>query len=151
MTKWPTFWDFILKSEKCLLFLIHVLGLDLHVLGLSLGCLWVFGLGLEKILKSLALASTLRSLALLQHCNLRFVKTIAKLLIFLKYRVLEPRTAQNPTPRRSKAKDNMVEAKDFANLSSRTFLRPRTSSRTTSLVRSLWWHYHFSSLKIIER
>ena len=61
------------------------------------------------------------------------VKTIAK-LNFLKYRVLEPRTAQNPRPRRAeaKAKDNTVKAnvKDFTNLS----LRPRTSSRTTSLL-----------------
>ena len=60
--------------------------------------------------------------------SLRFVKTIAK-LNFQKYRVLEPRTAQNPRPRR--AKDNTVEAKakDFTNLSSRS----RTSSRTSSL------------------
>ena len=57
------------------------------------------------------------------------MKTIAK-LNFLKYRVLEPRTAQNPRPRKAKAKDNTVEAKDFTNLSS----RPRTSSRTTSLL-----------------
>ena len=35
--------------------------------------------------------------------SLRFVKTIAK-LNFLKYRVLEPRTAQNSRPRRAEAK-----------------------------------------------
>ena len=58
--------------------------------------------------------------------SLRFVKTIAK-LNFKKYRVLEPRTAQNCRPRRAEAKDNTV--KDFTNLSSRT----RTSSRTASL------------------
>ena len=58
-----------MKSKKCQLSLIHVLGLglDLHVLGLGLG-LGLCVLGLEKTLKSLALASTLRSLALLQHC-----------------------------------------------------------------------------------
>ena len=55
MAKWLTFWDFILKSEKYPLSLIHVLGLYLHVFGL------------KKILEALALASTLRSLSLLQH------------------------------------------------------------------------------------
>ena len=59
------------------------------------------------------------------NCKVEFSK---------KHPVLEPRTAQNPRPRRAEAeaKDNTVEAKtkDFTNLSS----RPRTSSRTTSLA-----------------
>ena len=45
----------------------------------------------------------------------------------------------SPLPRRAEAKDNTVEAKakDFTKLSSRTSSRPKTSSRTTSLLSNL--------------